>query len=152
MDWTPRWQPLCQHQVINCHVVFGSLRFLKEEHLFYLWSTWVSRSLTGFQNMTWIFSPFIGLMKCCLSILFIYIIYKRLVKAQHSGEKEEVGGYPEEEVYGCSRYALNLEPWTWHLWRSWGLSRGGGAWLLDIIQTESPAKKNDWRQKQYLKV
>ena len=51
-------------------------------------------------------------MKCCLLILFIYIIYKRLVKAQHSGEKEEVGGYPEEEVHGCSRCALNLEPGT----------------------------------------
>ena len=54
-------------------------------------------------------------MKCCLLILFIYIIYKRLVKAQHSGEKEEVGGYPEEEVHGCSRCALNLEPWTLNL-------------------------------------
>ena len=63
---------------------------------------------------TCIFSPFIGLKKCCLLILFIYIIYKRLVKAQHSGEKEEVGGYPEEEVHAVqgAPWTLNLEPGT----------------------------------------
>ena len=67
--------------------------------------------------MTWIFSPFIGLKKCCLLILFIYIIYKRLVKAQHSGEKEEVGGYPEEEVHAVqgAPWTLNFEPGTLNL-------------------------------------
>ena len=56
----------------------------------------------------------IGLIKCCLLIVFIYIIYKRLVKAQHSGEKEEVGGYPEEEVHAVqgAPWTLNLEPGT----------------------------------------
>ena len=52
--------------------------------------------------------------------MFIYIIYKRLEKAQHSGEKRN-----------------KLQQL---------LSRGGGARLLHIIQTESPAKKIEWRQ------